>query len=313
MVFSKLRVAFLLSVLVSCSHLQDDPFRDAIWIGSSEMPQEEYLVPGRHAPKDHGTVLRETEIPMFRREFRVGRHLKKATLRISGLGQYEALVNGRCISGALAPGWSLYEKRVLYNEYDITKLLEADNVIGVTVGNGFHYISSNRYAKFENAYGNPKMICSIELTYPLGKKVRITSGDGWKCHPSPVTYSNIFGGEDYDATLEIPGWYLPGFDDSSWQDAVAVSSPGGELYPQLCPQIEVKDAMPTSSRRCFSDGTAVYDFAQNASGKVQIKARGEKGAKFRVYPGELLDDDGHVTQQASGAPFYCEYTLSGRG
>ena len=313
MVLSKLRVAFLLSVLVSCSHLQDDPFRDAFWIGSSEMPQEEYLVPGRHAPKDHGTVLRETEIPMFRKAFRVGRHLKKATLRISGLGQYEALVNGTCISGALAPGWSLYEKRVLYNEYDITELLEADNVIGVTVGNGFHYVSSNRYAKFENAYGNPKMICSIELTYPLGKKVRITSGDGWKCHPSPVTYSNIFGGEDYDATLEIPGWYLPGFDDSSWQDAVAVSSTGGELYPQPCPQIEVKEVLPTSSRRCFSDGTAVYDFAQNASGKVQIKARGEKGAKFRVYPGELLDDDGHVTQQASGAPFYCEYTLSGRG
>ena len=305
--------ALLLSLLVSCSIVQEDPFHGAQWIGRSEMPSENRLVPGRHRPGDHGTVREEAEVPMFRKEFRAGRHLKKATLRICGLGQYEALVNGNCISGALAPGWSLYEKRVLYNEYDVTSLLKEDNVIGVTVGNGFHYISSNRYAKFENAYGYPKLICCLELEYPLGIKKRIISGTDWRCHPSPVTYSNIFGGEDYDANLAIPAWYLAGFDDSAWDNAIQVSSPGGALCLQPCPQIEVKDTLSSCSTTVFPDGKIVFDFAQNASGKILIKATGEKGARFRVYPGELLDDAGHVSQKASGEPFYCEYALSGCG
>lgn len=311
--FKTMGKALVLSLLVSCSAVQENPFRDAIWIGRSEMPAEKRLVPGRHRPGNRGTVREEAEVPMFRKEFRAGHLLKKATLYISGLGQYEALVNGKCVSGALAPGWSLFDKHILYNEYDVTGLLKKHNVIGVTVGNGFHYVSSTRYAKFENAYGYPKMICCLELEYPLGIKRWIVSGSDWKCHLSPVTYSSIFGGEDYDANLEIPGWTLSGYDDSAWENAVQVSSPGGELCPQPSPQIEVKDTLSSVSETAFDDGTIVFDFAQNASGKVQVKATGEKGAKFRIYPGELLDENGRVTQKASGAPFYCEYTLSGSG
>jgi len=53
----------------------------------------------------------------------------------------------------------------------------------------------------------------------------------------------------------------------------------------------------------------VYDFGQNASGIIKIKVRGEKGQKIRFTPGELIDEDSLVTQQATGAPYYFTYTF----
>jgi alpha-L-rhamnosidase len=42
--------------------------------------------------------------------------MANATMYISGLGQYELSINGEKIGNSfLAPGWTNYEKRVLYN------------------------------------------------------------------------------------------------------------------------------------------------------------------------------------------------------
>jgi alpha-L-rhamnosidase len=34
----------------------------------------------------------------------------------------------------------------------------------------------------------------------------IISDDSWKTTASPITFSSIYGGEDYDANLEKNGW-----------------------------------------------------------------------------------------------------------
>ena len=38
----------------------------------------------------------------------------------------------------------------------------------------------------------------------------IVTGTDWKTTESPVTYSSIYGGEDYDATKEQTGWRMTG-------------------------------------------------------------------------------------------------------
>ena len=53
----------------------------------------------------------------------------------------------------------------------------------------------------------------------------------------------------------------------------------------------------------INDSQYLYDFGQNASGIIKIKVTGKKGQEVRFIPGELIDDDSLVTQQATGDPY----------
>jgi alpha-L-rhamnosidase len=57
----------------------------------------------------------------------------------------------------------------------------------------------------------------------------------------------------------------------------------------------------------------MYDLGQNASGIVQVTARGAKGATLKITPGELLTAEGAVSQKATGSPYTFNYTLKGEG
>ena len=39
----------------------------------------------------------------------------------------------------------------------------------------------------------------------------------WKATAGPFVQGENYAGEIYDATREIPGWDLPGLDDSKWR------------------------------------------------------------------------------------------------
>ena len=91
---------------------------------------------------------------------------------------------------------------------------------GLIVGNGFYNINRERYRKLVIAYGAPKMILKLEVSTVTVHEEAITSDETWKTAPSPMTFSSIYGGEDYDARLEQEGWDKPGFNDTSWKKAL---------------------------------------------------------------------------------------------
>lgn len=63
--------------------------------------------------------------PVFRKTWNTEKTIKKAELYITAHGVYEAVLNGRRVGGfVMAPGWTSYEKRLQYQNYDITKLLQ---------------------------------------------------------------------------------------------------------------------------------------------------------------------------------------------
>ena len=134
---------------------------------------------------------------------------------ISGLGHYVLSVNGKKAGNAfLAPGWTYYDKTCLYNVLDITSLIrQGENALGIILGNGFFNINRERYFKMVDAFGMPKVLCRIKINYDDGTSEDIVTDETWKTVASPITYNSIYGGEDYDARLEHPGWDKPGFDD----------------------------------------------------------------------------------------------------
>lgn len=291
---------------------------NAKWIGYDDLPDSMLVIPGVHAPhaKSLGNkALQRTVVPLFRKEFAITKNVKRATAYISGLGHYELTINGEKAGNSfLAPGWTYYEKRVLYNTYDITQAIkQGENAAGVIVGNGFYNINRERYFKLILAFGLPKMICKIRIDYEDGSNTVIVSDNSWKTSPSPITYSGIFGGEDYDAGLEQEGWNKPGFNDDQWKNALLVRTPQGKLEPESIYPVTIKDSFTPKKILQPKPGTYIYDFGQNASGIVELKVKGKKGQQVKLIPAELLTKDTLANQRATGRPYYFSYTLKGDG
>jgi len=294
----------------------DSDWKNAQWIGYEEMPVELKLVPGVHGNGDDQgqKALKRPVVPLFRKDFIIQKEISSATLFVSGLGHYEAFMNGKKVDHSfLAPGWTDYDKTILYNCYDVTKMLfEGENAIGAMVGNGFYNINRERYRKMVIAYGMPKMICNLQIEYSDGSIENIISDNSWKTSPSPITYSSIYGGEDYDATLEQPNWNSAEFDDSAWENVLLVTTPEGVLttetdYPLKVMEIFDDPVIKTPEK------TYLYDFKQNASGIVKLKVTGKKGQTLKLHPAERLMDNGLMNQKTSGTPFWFQYTLKGEG
>ena len=289
----------------------------AQWISYENLKDSMKVVPGVHGSGDKlgNKAVQRSTIPLFRKEFAVAKIIKDATLYICGLGQYEAYLNGDKVgNGFLTPGWTDYDKRCLYNTFDVTAQVQSGtNVLGVIVGNGFYNISRERYRKLVIAYGYPKMISKLKLNYLDGTSSEIVSGTDWKCSQSPIEFSSIYGGEDYNATKEQKGWNLPGFDESGWKSALSASVPKGELTSESDYPVTVNQTIAVKSIEQRGTGRYLYDFGQNASGIVELKVSGKKGSVIKLIPGELITKEREINQRASGSPFYYSYTLKGEG
>jgi hypothetical protein len=287
----------------------------AEWIGYEDVPDSLLLIPGVHGSGNElGEIgLKKAVIPMIRKEFAAREKIASAYLFISGLGHYKAYLNGQVISeDFLSPGWTDYRDMCLYNTYEITRYLTKGlNAIGIITGNGFYNINRERYRKFVIAYGMPSVIARIKITYDDGSVESIVTGSDWKAAPSPVTYSSMYGGEDYDARLEQPGWNRTGFNDHDWKNAVLMRDPGGRLVPEITHPVRVMETFLPANIIQTGQDTFLYDFGQNASGITNIRVQGERAGRIRLIPGELTDVNGHVSQIATGSPYYFDYTLRG--
>ncbi len=297
--------------------LSTDNWDKALWISYDKLTDSLKVVPGVHGSGDKlGTkAVTRSVLPLFRKEFILRKKIESAKLYISGLGHYEAMINGKKAGqNFLSPGWTDYNKSVLYNTYDVTdQLLKGKNAIAVIVGNGFYNINRERYRKLVIAYDYPKMIANLKISYTDGSTESIVSGADWKCTPSPITYSSIYGGEDYDATLEQKGWDLPDFNDSGWKDALVANVPAGALLNETDYPVAVREVIEVKKREQTGPGSYLYDFGQNCSGIIEIKVSGKKGTVIKLTPGELITSDKMINQKASGGPFYYSYTLKGEG
>jgi hypothetical protein len=274
----------------------------ARWIGHRLTP-----------PELHGT---ESEIlPLFRREFALPAVPVSAFVSVSGLGHFSLWINGTEVTAAdfLVPGWTQYGKAALYLTYDVTALLRrGKNAVGVMLGNGFFNIpAGGRYAKFRRSDGWPQMIFQLDAGMADGSHRRVASDTAWKAGRSPVTFSTIYGGEDFDARLLDPAWCLPGFDDSGWGNAVLEVPPCMELRAQLLAPSRVVARYQPASIAAIGDGRLVADFGTNMAGIPSVTLREAQGQTVEFRPAEALDDAGIPDQTVTGQPHLYRYTARG--
>ncbi len=266
-------------------------------------------------------------LPIFRKEFRVTGPVKSAIIVVSGLGEYELRLNGSNITDTiLNPGWTNYRKTALYNTFDVTQRLRSGtNAFGVLLGNGMYNVPGihGRYTKFIGSFGQPKLILQMHIEYRDGTKSILTSDSSWRTASGPITFSSIYGGEDFDARRVQNGWDLPNFvTDERWHPALEVAgpdgstdSPGSNLSGLLIPPMVIAERLTPVRVTQPRPGVIVYDMIKNSSGWPEILVRGRAGDHVRMLPGELLNSDGTVSQASAGAgaddPVLFNYTLAG--
>ena len=272
--------------------ISEEDWSGARWIALEVQPDSLRIVPGQeyNKLKIGDRVTAPNALPQFRREFDVRGRLERAVAYVSGLGQFELFVNGRKTGDHfLDPAWSDYDRMVCYAAFDVTDMLSSGaNVLGVMLGNGMYNVPRERYYKLLMSYGYPMMIMKLDLEYEDGTHETVVSDGQWKAVESPVTYSSIFGGEDYDATLELAGWMEPGYDDSGWKE-VRFASQKGRLTAPVAAPVRIMEEFPVYAVRKTRYGAWLYDLGQNFSGIPCITVRGSRGQSVRMHTCELFD------------------------
>ena len=238
----------------------------------------------------------------LRKEFELKKKVSKAKMYISGLGLYEAYVNGQEIGSDdhFKPTVSDYDKTVYFNAYDVTDALKKGvNAIGVELGTGrytalrFRDVPGKRDGinQFRH-YGTPRLMAQLEITYVDGTDDVIITDDTWTItNEGPVRLNNLFDGERYDARMELKGWNASGYNDSSWLQAEIVSAPKGRLLPQPNPPIRTMEVVrPVEIIK--KDDAYILDMGQNMVGWLKIKIKGQQpGDTITMRFAELLQAD----------------------
>lgn len=231
----------------------------------------------------------------FRKQFSANKKILSATAFITAHGMYEAQINGKRVGDYyLTPGWTSYNKRLQYQVFDVTNLLNSGkNAIGVAVGNGW-YRGFLAWENQRDIYGKRLgLLVQLQITYKDGSSEIIISDDSWKSSTGGILYSEIYHGETYDAGAEKKGWSLPGYDDSNWA-GVKVQEYGNSNLVATCNE-PVKKHETFKPVKIFKTpkGEQVIDFGQNLVGWVMVKAKGKQGDKITIQHAEVLDKAGN--------------------
>ncbi|MDO5398115.1 MAG: family 78 glycoside hydrolase catalytic domain [bacterium] len=231
------------------------------------------------SPIDIGEVC-----PTFSKDIKVSKSVKKSELRISATGVYDARINDKRVGDfILAPGLTSYKSRLQYQTYDVTDMLENENVLSICLGKGWYRgrISANDKSINET---DGAVIAELVITYNDGSAESVITNNSWNVSTSCILFSDIYDGETYDASAEIKELGNAVINNSISKSTLIEQE--GEI---------VKEQEKIKPVRMFTTpkGECVIDFGQNIAGYVDLDLTADKGDKIVISHAEVLDSDGN--------------------
>jgi alpha-L-rhamnosidase len=256
-------------------------------------------------PNDEAFV-RSRVAPIFRTEFTLDKLVKRATALVTAHGVYVAELNGRRVGDVqLAPGWTSYHRRLEYQQYDVTELLQqGGNVIGATVGQGWwrghlHSAAKPSSARVASApdypdfYGDaPALFLQLDIEYADGTRQSIISNDSWKWSSGETVLDDPYAGETIDRRKRQQGWSAPGFDDSAWKPVRVADFGWANLRGQYRqPTRKLRELKP---QRIFTDaeGNTIVDFGEHIAGWERVVLRGDPGDVVTLEHANIINSEG---------------------
>ncbi|KAF5001974.1 hypothetical protein FDECE_10776 [Fusarium decemcellulare] len=254
---------------------------------------------------------------LFRKEFKIDAGIKSARLYITAQGIYEAELNGKRVGDYfLAPGWNCYDAQLNYQTYDVTKLLSStQNCLGVRVAEGWFVGRLGFEGGRRNHWGSrTTLLAQLEVQLQDGTTYTVGTDDTWKVTRGPIQQAEIYDGERYDATAEIPGWSSPGVGSGDWKTV--------DVLPPIAETVDLTAGFSEPVRRIESvkpielittpSGKTVLDFGQNLVGYVRIKSvKGARGHAVTLSHAEVLENGELGIRPLRACKAQDTYTLRG--
>lgn len=232
----------------------------------------------------HQLSPEETACPVFVKEFTVNKRIEKVRVYATALGVYEVKINSRKLGDTyFAPGWTNYHKRLQYQTYNADNMLQENNKVEITVGNGW-YKGIFGFTCTPNHYGDKvAALAEIHITYKDGSEEIIKTDDSWKVATGSIRTSEIYMGETIDST----------FQESITSQAVTMPFEKSLLVGQENEPVRIVKRLEPKELLTTPKGEKVIDFGQNLTGFIELKIIGQKGQKITVRHAETLDKNGN--------------------
>jgi alpha-L-rhamnosidase len=275
------------------------------------------LVDGRLVGEP-GLIDREDRpATMVRKEFELQGKIKRASVSVTGLGLYELYINGHKVGDhLLAPEWTQYTKRIQYQTYDVTDLLNKGlNAVGAQIAGGWW----TGPLAVESPLEDPKFCLLMRMDIELkdgSTRVVVTDSTWHATTDGPIRQSGIYYGERYDALREMPGWDMPGFNSENWLPVKVLEYPDGArdalLVAQCNEPIRVVEELQPVSLTEPEPRVYVFDMGQNMVGWCSLTADASAGTRITVRHAEKLKPDGTLyTDNLRGAAQINDYVWGG--
>lgn len=230
--------------------------------------------------------------PLFQKQFKIAKPVATAVLRASARGVYTAELNGARVGNfALAPGWTVYEKRIQVQEYDVTAMLQTENTLRFCLAKGWYL---GRISTAENSWNEVDktaiaarecaLIAELCITYTDGTRDSIATDAGWPVAESPLRFCDLYDGEIFDAS------FTPVFDKTA---VVADNNDRSVLIAQQGADIVENERIKPLALLHTPKGETVLDFGQNLTGYLEISLNAHAGELAEFSFGEILDKDGN--------------------
>lgn len=232
----------------------------------------------------------------LRKEVALSGEVASAYAYTTALGLYHFYINGRKVGeDEFTPGWTSYNKRLLYQAYDVTEYLtEKRTALGAIVGAGW-YKGVIGMARERWHYGDTAAFAmQLFITYRDGRQEVVLTDDSWTGAESPVEFSEFYDGEIYHAGKEIPHWNEPGCTNGEWKSVHSISFEPSVLTAQSGARVRQIDRLPVKRIFQTPQGDTVLDFGQNLTGWVEFKVKGKPGDVVELNCFEILDAQGNV-------------------
>ena len=220
-------------------------------------------------------VLLRTEslAPAFARRFSVAKEVRSAVLHVTGVGHYEALLNGAKIGDkVLDPSPTAYDRRVLYSTYRLDGLVrKGENELTIRLGHGWYDVRSQAVWNFETAPWRdfPRTIARLDLAYADGTTERVVTDGSWRQVRNPVAYDDFYEGEVIDpAALVSP----PAADVR----AAVCPGPSGRLQAEAQPGARIVRELAATRVTALGDGAYLIEFPEDVAGWMRLTVRGQR-------------------------------------